>query len=43
LIAVNGGIVGSRTAINIESKNLKSVFAFINIDAAIFMIVNILN
>lgn len=43
LIAVIGGIVGSRTAINIESKNLKLVFALINTAAAIFMIVNILN
>jgi len=43
LIAVVGGIVGSRTAININSKNLKVVFALINTAAAIFMIVNILN
>ncbi|MFW5809752.1 MAG: sulfite exporter TauE/SafE family protein [Halanaerobium sp.] len=42
LIAVVGGIVGSRTAINIDSKNLKLVFALINTAAAIFMIVNII-
>jgi len=43
MIAVVGGIVGSRTAININSKNLKLVFALINTAAAIFMIVNIVN
>ncbi|MDZ7671527.1 MAG: sulfite exporter TauE/SafE family protein [Halanaerobiales bacterium] len=42
LIAVVGGIVGSRTAININSKNLKLVFALINTAAAIFMIFNII-
>ncbi len=42
LIAVVGGIVGSRTAININSKNLKLVFALINTAAAVFMIVNII-
>ncbi|KXS49069.1 MAG: Uncharacterized protein AWL62_1399 [Halanaerobium sp. T82-1] len=42
LIAVVGGIVGSRTAINIDSKKLKFVFALINTAAAVFMIVNII-
>lgn len=42
LVAVVGGIVGSRTAININSKNLKLVFALINTAAAIFMIINII-
>lgn len=41
LAGVAGGLIGSKWAVKSKPKNLKLIFAAINILAAIFMIINI--
>src|SRR6056297_745490 len=41
IVAVTGGLIGSKWAIKTKPENLKLIFAVINIAAAIFMIINI--
>lgn len=43
IIAIIGGIIGSKYAIKSKPKNLKKIFAFTNLLAAILMIINIIN
>lgn len=42
LVAVIGGLVGSRFALKSKPKNLKLVFAFTNLIAAVIMIINVI-
>jgi hypothetical protein len=41
LVAVCGGLIGSKLALKNKPKNLKKIFAFTNLLAAIIMIINI--
>lgn len=42
IVAVVGGLIGSKYALKSKPKNLKKIFAFTNLLAAIVMIINIL-
>jgi len=43
IVAVLGGLIGSKFAIKSKPKNLKKIFAVVNLIAAVVMIINILN
>ncbi|MDM8534604.1 sulfite exporter TauE/SafE family protein [Clostridiaceae bacterium HSG29] len=42
IVAVIGGLIGSKYAVKTKPKNLKKIFAFTNLVAAIIMIINII-